>query len=144
MNIIMNVNGVKFGTELEEFRNKTKLLPPPRRGYALDTCDFIRTIHNSVARYVPFCKESSPPLSNPIPYSRTDLLNEDLLLDNKSTDNSKKRTKTPPKKKARTSKSGRLAFKPESFHYIAFVPVDGEVWELDGLESMPLCLGTFP
>lgn len=52
MNIIMNINSVKFGPELEEFRDATKPLAPPHRGHALDTNDFIRAIHNSVARYV--------------------------------------------------------------------------------------------
>ncbi|KAK8100802.1 Ubiquitin carboxyl-terminal hydrolase 2 [Apiospora kogelbergensis] len=28
-------------------------------------------------------------------------------------------------------------------HYIAYVPVAGRVWELDGLEAKPLCHGTF-
>ena len=53
MNIIMNTHAVKLGPELEEFRNATRPLPPPHRGHALDTNDFIRAIHNSVARYVP-------------------------------------------------------------------------------------------
>ncbi|TGJ78563.1 hypothetical protein E0Z10_g10200 [Xylaria hypoxylon] len=86
MNIIMNTNAGKFGPELEEFRNTTRLLPPPHRGHALDTNDFIRAIHNSVAR--------------------------------------------------------KRDYEPGTYHYIAFVPVDGQVWELDGLESRPLCLGT--
>ncbi|KAI1363524.1 ubiquitin carboxyl-terminal hydrolase [Xylaria arbuscula] len=123
INIIMNVHSVKFGTELEEFRVKTKHLPPPHRGYALDTCGFIRAIHNSVAR-------------------RTELLNEDLLLDNNAESAAAiKGRKAPSKKRKKNSRSGRLAPEPDSFHYIAFVPVDGQVWELDGLETMPLCLG---
>ncbi|KAI1428956.1 ubiquitin carboxyl-terminal hydrolase [Xylaria sp. FL1777] len=122
MNIIMNTHAVKFGTELEEFRNMTKLLPPPHRGHALDTNDFIRAIHNSVAR-------------------RNDLLSEDLLLDNKF-ETTSGRKKAPPKRK-KTSKSTKPKYEMGTYHYIAFVPVDGQVWELDGLESMPLCLGSY-
>jgi ubiquitin carboxyl-terminal hydrolase L5 len=59
-------------------------------------------------------------------------------LDNLA-DAARKRGKAPPKKKKKSSKS-----EPEGFHYIAFVPVDGQVWELDGLENMPLCLGMSP
>jgi ubiquitin carboxyl-terminal hydrolase L5 len=55
MNIIMNVHAVKLGPELEEFRKITQTLPPPHRGHALDANDFIRVIHNSVARYVLSC-----------------------------------------------------------------------------------------
>ncbi|KAI0190732.1 ubiquitin carboxyl-terminal hydrolase [Xylaria flabelliformis] len=123
MNIIMNAHGVKFGPELEEFRHTTKPLPPPHRGHALDTNDFIRTIHNSVAR-------------------RNDLLSEDLLLDNKLESASKRRA-APAKKRQKTSNSSKRNNEPSAYHYIAFVPVDGQVWELDGLESLPLCLGPY-
>ncbi|KAI0871112.1 cysteine proteinase [Hypoxylon argillaceum] len=123
MNIIMNINSVKFGPELEEFRDATKPLAPPHRGHALDTNDFIRAIHNSVAR-------------------RNDLLSEDLLLENKY-ETACKKAKVPAKKRKKTSKSSKRNYEPGTYHYIAFVPVDGQVWELDGLESMPLSLGPY-
>ncbi|KAI8950223.1 cysteine proteinase [Xylaria longipes] len=124
MNIIMNAHAVKFGPELEEFRYTTKSLPPPHRGHALDTNDFIRAIHNSVAR-------------------RNDLLSEDLLLDNKL-ESASKRKAAPARKKRKTSNPNKRNHEPSAYHYIAFVPVDGQVWELDGLESLPLCLGPCP
>ncbi|GAW17848.1 hypothetical protein ANO14919_073150 [Xylariales sp. No.14919] len=126
MNILMNTRDGQFGPELEEFRNTTTELLPPQRGHALDTNDFIRAIHNSVAR-------------------RNDLLSEDLLLDNQfevttpSKDSSSK--KKIALKKAVGTKKRKLEHRSASYHYIAFVPVDGQVWELDGLERMPLCLG---
>ncbi|KAI1289010.1 ubiquitin carboxyl-terminal hydrolase [Xylaria venustula] len=123
MNIIMNIHTVKFGIELEEFRYTTRMLPPPQRGHALDTNDFIRVVHNSVAR-------------------RNDLLSEDLLLDNKFETASKVK-KAHPKNKARISKSRKPDYEEGTYHYIAIVPVDGQVWELDGLESKPLSLGHY-
>ncbi|KAI1751084.1 cysteine proteinase [Xylaria castorea] len=123
MNIIMNAHAVKFGPELEEFRHATKSLPPPHRGHALDTNDFIRVIHNSVAR-------------------RNDLLSEDLLLDNKL-DSASKRKAAHAKKRRKASVPSKRNHEPSTYHYIAFVPVDGQVWELDGLESLPLCLGPY-
>lgn len=52
MNIIMNAEGMTFGSELKKFKNSTKAMAPPHRGHMLDINDFIRAIHNSVARYV--------------------------------------------------------------------------------------------
>ena len=52
MNIIMNAEGASFGNELQEFKDSTKSMPAPHRGHMLDINDFIRAIHNSVARYV--------------------------------------------------------------------------------------------
>ncbi|KAI0150584.1 cysteine proteinase [Xylariaceae sp. FL1272] len=128
MNIIMNAQGIKLGPELQEFKDTTRTLPPPHRGHALNTHDFIRAIHNSVAR-------------------RVDLLSEDLLLDNKhEAANKRRRTSSATKKK--TTKNSKPRRKSDSddnaFHYIAFVPVDGEVWELDGLETKPLRIGSYP
>ncbi|KAI1826330.1 cysteine proteinase [Xylaria intraflava] len=120
MNIIMNIHAIKLGPELEEFRNTTKALPPPHRGHALDTNDFIRAIHNSVAR-------------------RNDLLAEDLTLENKFEAASARKKSVPKKKKA--SKPQNRDYEQGTYHYIAFVYVDGQVWELDGLETMPLCIG---
>ncbi|KAI1438139.1 cysteine proteinase [Xylaria sp. CBS 124048] len=120
MNIIMNIHAIKLGDELEEFREMTRAMPPPHRGHALDTNDFIRGIHNSVAR-------------------RKDLLAEDMSLGNSFEERVKKRRIIPKKK--RSSKSKNRDQGRGGYHYIAFVYVDGQVWELDGLESMPLCIG---
>ncbi|KAI1486066.1 cysteine proteinase [Biscogniauxia mediterranea] len=123
MNILMNAQGVEFGPELQQFKEATKSLPSPHRGHALDTNDFIRVIHNSVAR-------------------RTDLVSEDLLLDNKFEMAEKRRKMSLLKKKmAYRRVTRKKADRETSFHYIAYVPVDGQVWELDGFETKPLCLG---
>jgi len=74
------------------------------------------------------------------PGSRNDLLSEDLLLENKYRESFKKKK---PAKRKRLSKPSKKDYESGTYHYIAFVPVDGQVWELDGLESKPLCLGKF-
>ncbi|KAL7620034.1 hypothetical protein AAE478_010583 [Parahypoxylon ruwenzoriense] len=117
MNIVMNAQGVGLGTQLQKFRNSTAALPPPHRGHLLDANDFIRSIHNSVAR-------------------RIDLVAEDLSLDNKLEESLKKKSR---KKSSRSS--GKKANVETNYHYIAYVPVNGQVWELDGFQCKPLCLG---
>ncbi|KAI0844876.1 cysteine proteinase [Daldinia vernicosa] len=119
MNIIMNAQDVTLGTELQKFRESTKEQLPPHRGISLDKNDFIRSVHNSVAR-------------------RIDLLSEDLCLDNKYEESVMVKKRRTQKKSTRTSRKGRVE---TNYHYIAYVPVNGQVWELDGFEKMPLCLG---
>ncbi|KAI0474981.1 ubiquitin carboxyl-terminal hydrolase [Xylariaceae sp. FL0804] len=121
MNIIMNAQDAKLGPELLEFKSLTKSLSPPHRGHALDRNDFIRGIHNSVAR-------------------RLDLLSEDLLLDNKF-DAAQKRKSGKGKKSQQKNPSKRHKMEQEAYHYIAYVPVDGQVWELDGFDKHPRCVG---
>jgi len=41
-----------------------------------------------------------------------------------------------------TGKSNASSDEPvEVYHYIAYVPVDGEVWQLDGLYPHPISVG---
>ena len=52
----------------------------------------------------------------------------------------------PKRKKKKTttrkvSQKTKKADKDAAFHYIAYVPIGDQVWELDGMHSQPLCLG---
>lgn len=43
---------------------------------------------------------------------------------------------------AKSKRKGRNDDSEETFHFIAYVPVDGMLWELDGLRRQPVRLGT--
>lgn len=57
------------------------------------------------------------------------MLNADLLLKNEA---------TAKKGKKRTANEDE---NEGGFHFIAFMPIDDELWKLDGLERQPMCLG---
>ncbi|KAJ2904634.1 putative ubiquitin carboxyl-terminal hydrolase protein [Zalerion maritima] len=121
LNIIMN-SGIDLGGDLEAFREITKSLCPPLRGWSLSQNSFIRNIHNSFTQ-------------------RNDFLNAELSLENKFEKASKRRKVSNTKAKAIKKKS-----KPNpdnGYHFIAYVPIDGAVWELDGLQSKPICIGDY-
>ncbi|KAI9788708.1 MAG: hypothetical protein M1835_002140 [Candelina submexicana] len=114
LNIVNNVPDAKLGDSLELFKQSTQNLTPAARGNCIGDSDFIRKIHNSFAR-------------------KMDMLDADLFLKGKAT---KKPTKTRK----------RLAPVDDDdvgFHFIAFVPVEGQVWKLDGLEKQPQMLGSY-
>ena len=70
-----------------------------------------------------------------------DILNADLALSN-GMERWKKAKRNPKRKIAATKKL--LMKKNEddlAFHYIAYVPIKGEVWRLNGLERHPVNLG---
>jgi ubiquitin carboxyl-terminal hydrolase L5 len=116
---MMNQKEVEIGNELQHFKESTKDLSTVLRGYQLDRNVFIRKTHNAFAR-------------------RMDFLNSDLYLENDaSASKSKKRSKASRKKKT-SKKRGDTDY---GFHFIAYVPSDGQVWELDGLRSRPHKLG---
>lgn len=61
-----------------------------------------------------------------------DMLNGDLLLSNEATTkgNSKKR-----------KASDECSADESGFHFIAFMPIEDQLWKLDGLERQPMSLG---
>lgn len=133
LNILMNSPEVQLGEKLSEFKKTTQDLSSFLRGYRLESEASMRTIHNAYAR-------------------RLELLNADLLLSNEFDEckgvpkaeeppknrgkRKNKSQKRPPPKKKRTD--------DDACHYKAFVPLDGKVWILDGLEWNPVCLGEAP
>lgn len=62
---------------------------------------------------------------------KMDMLNSDLLLKNE--------VETKPKGKKRKLDEDE---NESGFHFIAFMPIEGQLWKLDGLERQPMCLGT--
>ncbi|KAG5769756.1 hypothetical protein H9Q72_003107 [Fusarium xylarioides] len=127
LNIVMNAEGIDLGEKLRDFKESTKDLNTALRGHQISKNNFIRTIHNSFTR-------------------RMDHLNADLCLENEASDaktsSSKRRTaakkgkRAPPRKKKSNTEYG--------YHFIAYVPAGGYVWELDGLQYKPHKLDHVP
>jgi ubiquitin carboxyl-terminal hydrolase L5 len=69
-----------------------------------------------------------------------DILNADLSL-SQSMEKWKKSERNPKRKGPTTKKSKKQDEDDLAFHYIAYVPIKGEVWRLNGLERHPVNLG---
>lgn len=117
----MNAPHVELGDQLRGFKEATKNLSTVLRGHEVSNNKFMRSIHNSFTR-------------------RMDHLNADLWLENAVSDTKSKKAKTTSKSSKKTSKKKR-ADDAYGFHFVAYVPVDGHVWELDGLRSKPHRVG---
>lgn len=120
LNIVMNVPEIDLGDNLRAFKAETQKLKPPYRGQRLGQNDFIRNNHNSFLR-------------------RMDILNSDLSLSNEF--DKWKRSQT--QKKQPTRKRTKKDDDENGFHFIAYVPINGEVWKLDGLQRQPVSIGTY-
>jgi ubiquitin carboxyl-terminal hydrolase L5 len=118
----MNGEGVDLGDKLQEFKTSTQALSTELRGHVLSQNSFIRAIHNSFTR-------------------RMDHLNADLWLQNESSEAKaiKKKRRAPTKK----TKKKKKVDTDSGFHFVAYVPTVGQVWELDGLKAKPIRLGMF-
>jgi ubiquitin carboxyl-terminal hydrolase L5 len=114
-NIIMNAEDIELGDRLKAFKASSSPLISPLRGDLLCNTAWIRKVHNQFAR-------------------RLDLLNADLVLAQEAKEAKKKKAR--PAKRRKTKPSTDAAF-----HFIAYVPVGDEVYQLDGLEQAPACIG---
>ncbi|KAG9249168.1 ubiquitin carboxyl-terminal hydrolase [Calycina marina] len=125
LNIVMNSPEVDVGNNMVAFKAETQKVKPSIRGQKLGQHEFIRNIHNSFAR-------------------RMDMLNSDLALSNEfeAWERAKKRPKKMSKKSS-PSKPKKKISKDAGFHFVAYVPIDGAVWRLDGMQKKPIMIGPF-
>ncbi|KAL6877284.1 hypothetical protein HDV57DRAFT_522562 [Trichoderma longibrachiatum] len=121
LNIVMNAQGLELGDQLRSFKEATKDMNTVLRGHEISNNKFMRSIHNSFTR-------------------RMDHLNADLCLENAVSDTKSKKAKTGSRNTKKASRKKRVD-DDYGFHFIAYVPVDGYVWELDGLRSKPHRIG---
>ncbi|KAG6031218.1 hypothetical protein E4U40_007311 [Claviceps sp. LM458 group G5] len=124
LNIIMNAPDIDLGQQLTGFKDATKNLGSSLKGQGISGNQFIRSIHNSFTR-------------------RMDHLNADLCLENDYDDAraQKKRKQGSSKARKRGGKKNKASLE-YGYHFIAYVPCDGLVWELDGLRSKPHEIGS--
>ena len=125
LNILNNVPGADLGPHLQSFKEFTTDFTPALRGDAVCNFEFMKSIHNSFAR-------------------KLDMLNIDLVLKNKHDKSQKKRKQAPVQSSGTTRKKRKLSKEDDyvdcddaAFHYIAFVPINGQVWKLDGVDRQP-------
>jgi ubiquitin carboxyl-terminal hydrolase L5 len=141
MNIIMNVPELDIGDQLQDFKESTRNLKPPYRGKKLGADDFIRNIHNSFARWDSIHGVDTRKCITDFSCRKIDVLNADLALQN-DYDKWVKSQKNPRRKP--NTKQGKKKTKDEDeagYHFVAYVPINGSVWRLDGLQREPENLG---
>lgn len=121
LNLVMNIPNVELGKHINRFRNSTKDMSPNQRGKAVAEFAFVRQAHNSWAR-------------------KSDMMNEDKLL----RENVLK--KNQYKKRGTTARPSRKKKKDEyenAYHYIAYMPANGEIWRMDGMEKSAESFGSY-
>jgi ubiquitin carboxyl-terminal hydrolase L5 len=130
LNIIMNKPELDIGEHLVQFKDFTQDMSSVQRGEALASFDFVKQIHNSFAK-------------------RMDILENDKHLAAKARraerlkEQAKKGKSRRNSAESAASEDSTDSFEENGHHFIAFVPVGGEVWKLDGMDAQPTCVGTF-
>ncbi|KAF2871039.1 ubiquitin carboxyl-terminal hydrolase [Massariosphaeria phaeospora] len=127
INTVLNQPSLDIGEHLRQFKDFSKDLTPYQRGEAFASFQFVKKIHNSFA-------------------TKMDILENDKSVAKKV----EKANKAPRIKDARRSSEDTTATDSSSesledaaHHFIAFVPVGGDVWKLDGMDAQPTKMASF-
>ena len=153
----MNVPDLELDRELEQFKVFTKELSPVSKGDAIANFDHVRRIHNSFSRDIDMLnvdsllREKNAKLQKK---QKTAAANAskaakaaEKAANRAETEASKSANGTRrsnPSRRARTSKPAEITESDtayDAFHFIAYMPIDDELWKLDGMDSFPQTLG---
>ena len=133
INIIFNIPNLNLGDHLETFREFTADLTPAQRGDTVGNFEFLRRVHNANLR-------------------KMEMLLGDVALMEEYNNRKPVRKAAPPPKSAKSKANGKAKVKPRAkseepledsdfddtaYHYAAYLPIDGNVWKLDGLDRQP-------
>ncbi|KAK9449262.1 ubiquitin carboxyl-terminal hydrolase [Limtongia smithiae] len=120
LNIFLNIspapNSIDLGEHLRQFRNFTASFNPVLRGLALSNFAFLRRIHNKFARASELRESNIVLYKNALDFAKNGPDNE----------------------------SDQNTAADDDFHFIAYVPLNGHLWELDGLSAEPHVAGVIP
>ncbi|PSN62487.1 cysteine proteinase [Corynespora cassiicola Philippines] len=119
---VLNNPLLDIGEHLNQFKLFTQDMTPYQRGEAFASFDFVKKIHNSFAK-------------------KMDLLENDKHLAHKvrrAQKHGHRRIDDSP-----SSDDSSASLEDNAHHFIAFVPVDGEVWKLDGMDAQPTKMGSY-
>jgi ubiquitin carboxyl-terminal hydrolase L5 len=122
LNVVNNIPSEKLllSEQFRRFKDFTASFPPAFRGDQVSSCTFIKRAHNAYARKI-------------------DMLNADLCLEEAWTESQKKKPKGNGRGGSRKNKKNLQA--ESAFHFVAYLPIDGDMWRLDGLDGNPQNLG---
>lgn len=120
INILMNAETVELGEHLKQFKQFTSTFDPYSRGEAFASFDYVKRIHNSFAK-------------------KMDMQEDDKHLASKVT----KSQKLGGRRASVATTASIDSIEDNALHFIAFLPIDGKVWKLDGMDAQPTSLGSY-
>jgi ubiquitin carboxyl-terminal hydrolase L5 len=132
---LMNTDNkdIDIGEHMRQFKEYSKDLSPFHRGQAFASWRYVKKIHNSFAKTMDIAKDDKY-LAHKVRKSKR---KAGLTL------NSAPKGKDAVRRNSQDSNSSEESSEGNAQHYIAFVPRDGAVWKLDGMNKLPTRIGTY-
>lgn len=139
LNIVNNLPDVDLGEHLTQFKNFTRDFTPAQRGDAVANFEFLRRIHNSGLRKMEILAADVDFMER---YGRQKRPRKEAEPPKKPKSGGKKSSQARRKGggKSVPKMGSQKADEEIAFHYTAFLPLQGYIWKLDGLDRQPVKL----
>lgn len=150
---LLNVDDsdIDIGEHMRQFKDFTQDMTPLQRGHTFASWNFVKKIHNSFAKKMDML-ENDKYIAGKASRKAARVEKSKAAASRKVAD-SKKATSLQTKSRSRTARRNSEdsvksndsveAFEENAHHYIAFVPIDGHVWKLDGMDRQPISMCEF-
>lgn len=151
LNILLNANKIDLGRSLSYFKEDTTDLSSMERAHCLNEHEQIRQVHNSVACATKMDtwiadRNFATKHKNQVQIRKKQIRDEERAAEKKAREaatplrGSLKPKRTPKSKKYDDEASPEPDVDYEddnAYHYVAYVPVQGSIWKLDGMSKYP-------
>jgi ubiquitin carboxyl-terminal hydrolase L5 len=118
LNMVNNIPDIDLGPQMQQLRYFSMPFSPAFRGELVANSSFIKKAHNAYARKI-------------------DMLNLDACLEEEISKSRKKGSR-----KSSNAKKSKAVQEDSAFHFVAYMPIDNEIWRLDGLDAYPQRFGS--
>ncbi|KAL1601827.1 hypothetical protein SLS60_006742 [Paraconiothyrium brasiliense] len=141
---------IDIGEHMRQFKDFTQDMTPLQRGHTFASWDFVKKIHNSFAKKMDMLENDKYIASKA---TRAVEKGHGKAAIAKKTADEKKTPGLQTKSRSRTARRNSEdsvqsidsvdSFEENAHHYLAFVPIDGKVWKLDGMDKQPTLMGEY-
>ncbi|KAF2768977.1 cysteine proteinase [Teratosphaeria nubilosa] len=167
LNIVNNIPDLELGRELQKLKDFTQGMDPLSRGDAVDSFDFVRRIHNSFAREKDMLEADLAIKNKADKYKKRKAAEkasktkaakkaaqasgnaaikaslEDAQPDGEAPTKGVRRSARPPKPRKTPYSAVTDDSEEAGFHFVAYMPINGHVWMLDGMDRFPTDVGSY-
>ncbi|KAL5446777.1 hypothetical protein PMIN06_007657 [Paraphaeosphaeria minitans] len=146
---LLNVDDpeIDIGEHMYQFKDFTKDMTPLQRGHTFASWNFVKRIHNSFAKKMDMLENDKYIAAKAAKSEKNKVAVQKKTAETKKAPSvqtqSRSRTARRNSEDSNASNDSVEAFEQNAHHYIAFVPIEGEVWKLDGMDKQPTLMGEY-
>ena len=134
---------IDIGEHMREFKKFTQDMKPSQRGHTFASWNYVKKIHNSFAKKMDMLENDKYIANKSAQAEKRNAADAKKAAPPKTTSKTRSRTSRRNSEDSTDSNASVEEFEANAHHYIAFVPINGQVWKLDGMDKQPTLMGEY-